>query len=684
MGGNIKNLFGAEFNARLVDPNRPEPSPIDDPEQAFMDQLAAFGMQLNGALVENKFMHLPMDNPKKKHGWYMFFGVDMASNVASGIYGDWRDGETFHWSSKSEQEMSTEEYKSYQLRVAELRRQHELEKKQKQDKAAEEAQRILQDPKCVPASEENRYLQSKGIKPHSISQVGDVLHIPMYTASGELRNVQRIYPDGFKAFLEGGQVLSCFHVIGSGTISGVAEGYATAATIHETTGATIAVCFNTANMRAVVDAIRTIHHQPLTVYSDNDWETEQREPEKGNPGIKAAQAAAEGQYQVNVCTPGSLQAGESDFNDLAARDPGQARAQLLGPEPKHTLSTLWADEMGEIEPTQWIIRNHLPADCFGSMYGPSGHGKTFNVLDMALSIAAGVEWHGREVEQGAVMYVCGEGKSGILKRLSAWCKHHEVAIEGLPFAITSRPVMMLDDDMLADFKEQLISRIERGNFSLVIIDTLNRNFGAGDENRTEDMTKFVGACDEIKRCTGASVLVVHHTGLQDATRARGSSALRAALDVEMNVEKVGEDSSRLVCTKMKDDEPFLPIMFKMLPVAVGMVKTQYGMEEVSSVVLEAHKDPEANAELARGLLAGKSKNVDIGLQIVQDMANVVRMNKPGIADEDILIGNAEFNKRFTEQVSRRQALSEVKAKLIELGVLILVEKNPHHYKLGKL
>lgn len=90
---------------------------------------------------------------------------------------------------------------------------------------------------------------------------------------------------------------------------------------------------------------------------------------------------------------------------------------------------------------------------------------------------------------------------------------------------------------------------------LVVIDTLARCFGGNDENDARDMGAFIEGCDVIKQKTGATVLVVHHSGKDEAKGARGSSSFRAALDAEFNVKREGQGQALILsCTKMKDAE----------------------------------------------------------------------------------------------------------------------------------
>ena len=78
--------------------------------------------------------------------------------------------------------------------------------------------------------------------------------------------------------------------------------------------------------------------------------------------------------------------------------------------------------------------------------------------------------------------------------------------------------------------------------------------GPGDENSAADIGAFLNSVDMLRDETGAAVVIVHHAGHGDKTRARGSSAIRAAVDVEYSLTKTPEGVT-LECTKAKDFEP---------------------------------------------------------------------------------------------------------------------------------
>lgn len=178
------------------------------------------------------------------------------------------------------------------------------------------------------------YLGRKQVKPHGVrfERAGSAYNVivPVRDGAGVLWNVQRIQPDGVKLFLKGGRKSGLWHMIGGvndttannvGTVEVdtllVAEGYATAATLHEATGYPVAVAFDAGNIAPVCLALR--HSYPaarILIGADNDTETEAKTGH--NTGVAAAHKAA-ACIGAMVCIPDGLAADESDFNDLAVR-----------------------------------------------------------------------------------------------------------------------------------------------------------------------------------------------------------------------------------------------------------------------------------------------------------------------------------------------------------------------------
>lgn len=210
------------------------------------------------------------------------------------------------------------------------------------------------------------------------------------------------------------------------------------------------------------------------------------------------------------------------------------------------------------QPTTWLIKPFLDASSLSMIFGEAGSMKSFMALDQGLSIATAHDWHGGEVRQGGlVFYIAGEGFAGLNRRLKAWSIYHETDLQDVPFFVSDRPVQFLDSESAGEMIKAVEElRAQHGDPVLVIIDTLNRNFGPGDENSTQDMTQFIATIDGMLRSRyRCAVQIIHHSGLSTAERARGASALRAALDWEYRLQKNADGSRILSCTKSKDHEP---------------------------------------------------------------------------------------------------------------------------------
>lgn len=169
-----------------------------------------------------------------------------------------------------------------------------------------------------------------------------------------------------------------------------------------------------------------------------------------------------------------------------------------------------------------------------------------------------------------MFYVAGEGHNGLTRRFAAWSKHKGVSIEGAPLFVSNRPAQFLDETSAGEVVAAVHGLAgQHGTPALIVIDTLARNFGPGDENSTAEMSHFVAVIDQLRaEFPGATVEIIHHTGHASKERARGAMALKAALDSEFKVEKT-EMIVRLTNTKMKDAEPPTPIAFMLDSVDLG-------------------------------------------------------------------------------------------------------------------
>lgn len=224
--------------------------------------------------------------------------------------------------------------------LAERDRQRELRQREEQARteAAHQAAAIEAHEMWEAATEAgvSPYLVRKGVRSYGVRvAAGGWLLVPLRDGAGQLWNLQRIAPakpsNGApeKLFLKGGRKSGLWHMLGAlGTCGSsnlqspspdlilIAEGYATAATLHEATGYPVAVAFDAGNLQHVARALREMHPTTLLVVcGDDDKDT--ADQTGSNPGrVKAATAARA--VQGLAVFPDGLPAGGSDFNDLAA------------------------------------------------------------------------------------------------------------------------------------------------------------------------------------------------------------------------------------------------------------------------------------------------------------------------------------------------------------------------------
>lgn len=197
------------------------------------------------------------------------------------------------------------------------------------------------------------------------------------------------------------------------------------------------------------------------------------------------------------------------------------------PEKPHRLKLQDAADLDEEEPEVAIIPEWLPAEALVEVYGAPKAGKSWFVLDLCLHIATGLQWCGLEVKQTPVIYLIGEGKAEIRKRVRAWYKAKGIKRERGQIKFLYRAVPLT----LENQKDLVVANLE--DFQrprVIVIDTVNR-FMDGDENSTEDMSDFVKACDKLRGPFCG--ITVHHTGRKDEKRPRGSNVLDGALDVKI-------------------------------------------------------------------------------------------------------------------------------------------------------
>lgn len=184
--------------------------------------------------------------------------------------------------------------------------------------------------------------------------------------------------------------------------------------------------------------------------------------------------------------------------------------------------------MSRVKPvllSRYLVKGWLDRGAMSVVYGESNVGKTFLALDLAAHVAAGLDWHGHRVPAGEkwagpVLYIASEGGTGIRNRMEAMRRENpELDGDNLILLPTRLDLCTSDDSQW--LVEMILTKLPRKP-SLMVVDTLARAMGNGDENTAKDMGQFVRSVDHLREATGAHVMVIHHSGKDASKGARGS------------------------------------------------------------------------------------------------------------------------------------------------------------------
>lgn len=269
------------------------------------------------------------------------------------------------------------------------------------------------------------------------------------------------------------------------------------------------------------------------------------------------------------------------------------------------------DLLTQPDKDNWLIKNYLELDSTTLLYGASGSGKSFVAVDMACSIATGTSWQGQDTEEGAVFYIAGEGHSGFKKRFRAWQQQNNVTLQDKPLFLSQTTIGLPDDTNLRKLIDEIDLLVaETGHKpKLIILDTLARCL-IGDENFAKDIGGFIKALDALRLKYGCCVLTVHHTGHNETTRARGSSALKAAMDTELSLNDT-KGTIELSITKQKNHEAPASLHFKLEQIDLG--------NDINSAVITSTDKPNFKTG---GML---NKNDQIVLNALQELETTHRL-----------------------------------------------------------
>ncbi|QYU68601.1 helicase RepA family protein [Leptolyngbya sp. 15MV] len=294
---------------------------------------------------------------------------------------------------------------------------------------------------------------------------------------------------------------------------------------------------------------------------------------------------------------------------------------LAPPGPPRVLPVEMLAALAVEQDQPHLVDDLLLPESMVVVYGASNSGKTFWMVDLACSIAAGLPWRGKPVQQGAVLYLALEGGRSMVNRMVAWrrAQWEDDECGAVPLGLVRSTLDLRtpegDTASVIEAGKRLADQAQ-APLRLVVVDTLARASAGANESASEDMSALVGNGDRIRAGLGCALAWVHHSGKNEAAGARGHSSLRAATDTEIEVESAGGFRQATV-RKQRDLAGEDQMAFSLRPVQLGMDRR--GRAIRSCVV--AHEGLTVAEQREARKLAGLARPVEQAYRLIVALVN---------------------------------------------------------------
>jgi len=318
-------------------------------------------------------------------------------------------------------------------------------------------------------------------------------------------------------------------------------------------------------------------------------------------------------------------------------------------DPKFTIKRF--DDITITTTPNYLIKGIIPRAGLVVVWGPPKCGKSFWTFDLVMHVALGRHYRGRRVQQGSVVYLALEGGHGFRNRVEAWRRHH---LNGhgapVPFYLLDVPI-----DLVAD-RDKLVQAVRvqlDGQMPVIVcIDTLNRAL-AGDENKSDDMAKFIRAADVLRVAFGCVVIIIHHCGVV-GSRPRGHTSLSGADDAQIAIERNGDGVVIATVEHMKDSETSAPMASRLHRVELG---DDDDGDPITSCVIEptddamAKKQPKLSADAKLGLELLRDLTIEAGETVTSNHIPIGTKVVPAILWRETF-----YNTRISDKSDKRYTL----------------------------
>ena len=286
--------------------------------------------------------------------------------------------------------------------------------------------------------------------------------------------------------------------------------------------------------------------------------------------LEAALAAAK------ICPPSSSPPDTAPLKSVASSSRAAVAREYLGgdgePAADDLPDLIDAAEFlaAPIEPPDELVAGILHKGSKLAFGGSSKSFKTWCLLYLALAIAFGKHWLGRETAQGKVLFVNFEIQS------HPWQRRIAVVAQAMGVEVKPGQIILWNlRGHAADFKKlipRIIERARRESFALIVLDPIYKLYaGNTDENSAGDVAALLNSLEKLATESGAAIAFGAHF-------AKGNAAGKDAIDRISGSGVFARDpDSLLIFTKHEEDEAFTveAILRNFAPVQPFVVRWEY-------------------------------------------------------------------------------------------------------------
>ncbi len=242
---------------------------------------------------------------------------------------------------------------------------------------------------------------------------------------------------------------------------------------------------------------------------------------------------------------------KEDLDKAYAPSSGASNQTVADPKSKFKFPFVRHDQIKLNLDNQYLIKGLLPAQGLAVVYGAPSSGKSFLTLHAMLHVATGLEYAGRRVRKGRVLYIAAEGQGAFRNRV--WAAKQALGVQAEDFILIEvAPNLGARAGDTNTLIKEIRAQLRQGEAppDVIAIDTLSQTMFGEDENQ-EGMATFITNSGTIRQELGGLIFPVHHVGKDEGRGMRGWSGLHGACDCEWEtLNKDGERSVHL--EKYKD------------------------------------------------------------------------------------------------------------------------------------